>query len=81
MEAHFDKELTTAKRLSDLYKKQAEGRGAKATELEGVLQAGLLYALLHYEQTVRLRCEGHECKARQEAAAQRIMLTASSNSL
>ena len=39
VEAHFDKELTTAKRLSDLYKKQAEGRGAKATELEGVLQA------------------------------------------
>ena len=38
-EAHFDKELVTAKRLAELYKKQAETRGAKTTELEGVLQA------------------------------------------
>ena len=29
MEAHFDKELNTAKRLSELYKKQAEGAGIK----------------------------------------------------
>ena len=32
-------ELNTAKRLSELYKKQAEGRGNKAAELEGVVQA------------------------------------------
>lgn len=38
-DAHFDKELVTAKRLAELYKKQAETRGAKTTELEGVLQA------------------------------------------
>ena len=38
-EAHFDKELVTAKRLAELYKKQADTRGAKTTELEGVLQA------------------------------------------
>ena len=38
-EAHFDKELVTSKRLAELYKTQAEGRGDKTEELEGVLQA------------------------------------------
>jgi nucleoprotein TPR len=38
-EAHFDKELVTSKRLAELYKTQAEGRGGKTEELEGVLQA------------------------------------------
>ena len=38
-EAHFDQELTTSRRLAELYKKQADGRGAKTEELEGVLQS------------------------------------------
>ena len=69
-EAHFDKELVTAKRLAELYKKQADTRGAKTTELEGVLQALRDHlAEVKEEHAAALREADAKCKSAEKAAA------------
>ena len=68
-EAHFDKELVTAKRLAELYKKQAETRGAKTTELEGVLQALRDHLAELKEEHARALAEANAARAKAEKAA------------
>ena len=66
-EAHFDQELTTSRRLAELYKTQADGRGGKTAELEGVLQALRDHLReLKEEHTSELNAEK---QARQQAEA------------
>ena len=68
-DAHFDKELVTAKRLAELYKKQAETRGAKTTELEGVLQALRDHLSEIKEEHARALAEAHAAREKAEKAA------------
>ena len=68
-EAHFDKELVTAKRLAELYKKQAETRGAKTTELEGVLQALRDHLAELKEEHARALAEANAAREKAEKAA------------
>ena len=67
-DAHFDKELVTAKRLAELYKKQAETRGAKSTELEGVLQALRDHLAELKEEHARALAEAHAAREKAEKA-------------
>jgi nucleoprotein TPR len=70
VEAHFDKELNTAKRLGELYKKQAEGRGNKTTQLEGVVQALRDHlAEVKAEASTTLEQEKRKCEAADKSLA------------
>ena len=65
LEAHFDKELATARRLGELHKKQADARAEKITELEGVMTALRDHLSEVKEESRRTLAE--ERKAREEA--------------